>query len=199
MRDVLLACPGGSLALPPKTLVLVDRKDGGNLVVHPPRDVWERSELNATELSAWAALVAAAGRAMIDTLPQLDGGCINYWEAGNWALNVAADPPGPKTAKTHRRVHMHLLGRSPHAASAAWRWGEAPAFPDFANRFRWAATFERLTPAECWAIVERTRHLLVSRYAMPERDVMAGGRCDACGYPTAPGASSLCGECAHPG
>src|SRR5689334_16291033 len=113
----LLTCAGGTLVLPAANLVLVDRADGGNLVVNPPRTVWERSALAPDELTAWSFLVAAAGQAMLETLPQLDRGCINYWEAGNWALNDAADPPGPKTAPEHRQVHMHLLGRSRFASS----------------------------------------------------------------------------------
>ena len=87
----LFTCQGGDILLPDKNLVLVSRQDGGNLVVTPSRDVWERSELNAVELMLWSYLVAATGRAMLNVLPQLEGGCINYWEAGNWALNEAAD------------------------------------------------------------------------------------------------------------
>src|SRR5262245_1718091 len=92
MRRKLFTCAGGHVVLPDPSLVLVDRADGGNLCVDPPRDVWERSELEPDELRAWACLVAAAGRAMIDALPQLEGGCINYWEAGNWSLHDAAEP-----------------------------------------------------------------------------------------------------------
>ncbi|MGZ5446485.1 MAG: hypothetical protein ACXWLY_31685 [Thermoanaerobaculia bacterium] len=77
----LFTSSGGSIVLP--ELVLVDREDGGNLIVEPPRDVWERSELTAEELTLWSFLIAATGRAMLDVLPQLEGGCINYWEAGN--------------------------------------------------------------------------------------------------------------------
>ncbi|MBK5259805.1 MAG: hypothetical protein JJE51_09445, partial [Thermoanaerobaculia bacterium] len=141
MADVLFTCSGGSVVLPDARLVFVSREDGGNLIVNPPRPVWERSELTPEELTHWSFLVAATGKAMLDTLPQLEGGCINYWEAGNFALNEAADPPGPKTAPEHRRVHMHLLGRSPRAKHPAWRWGEAPKFPDFADRYEWAAGF----------------------------------------------------------
>jgi hypothetical protein len=74
----IFACAGGELALPEATLVLVDRQDGGNLIVTPPRDVWERSELTGAELTAWSLLVAASGRAMLEALPQLDGGGINF-------------------------------------------------------------------------------------------------------------------------
>ena len=82
----ILSCIGGDVVLPDPLLVLVDRIDGGNLIVNPQRPVWERSELTALELTQWSYLVAATGRAMLDVLPQLAGGCINYWEAGNWAL-----------------------------------------------------------------------------------------------------------------
>ncbi len=115
----LFTCHGGHIVLPDRTLVLVSRQDGGNLVVIPPREVWERSELTPLELMLWSFLVAATGKAMIDVLPQLEGGCINYWEAGNWALNDEAEPKGLKTAGEYRKVHMHLLGRSRNATDPA--------------------------------------------------------------------------------
>src|SRR5690349_17361720 len=107
--NVLLTTSGGTVVLPDTSLVLCDRKDGGNLIVNPPREVWDRSELFPTELIAWSFLVAATARAMLDVLPQLEGGCINYWDAGNWALNEDAEPRGPKRGEVHRRVHLHLL------------------------------------------------------------------------------------------
>ena len=149
----LFACEGGEVVLPDQPLV--DRADGGNLIVNPPRAVWERSELTARELTAWSFLVAATGRAMLDALPQLAGGCINYWEAGNWALNEEADPRGPKTPTLHRRVHLHLLGRSPRATHPAWKWGEAPVWPAYADRLQWFAGFNPLTRDECTAVVAR--------------------------------------------
>jgi GNAT superfamily N-acetyltransferase len=151
---------GGTVVLP--DLVLVSRLDGGHLVVNPPRDVWERSELTRVELTAWSVLVAAAGRAMIDVLPQLAGGCVNYWEAGNWALHDDAEPRGAKDPRVHRRVHLHLLGRSRHATHESWQWGEAPRFPRFADRHTWARDFEPLSSDECGAIVERLSALLGS-------------------------------------
>jgi diadenosine tetraphosphate (Ap4A) HIT family hydrolase len=164
----LFACRGGALNLPSRELVLVDRRDGGHLVVVPARPVWERSELDRDELFAFSALVAAAGRAMLDSLEQLDGGCVNYWDAGNWALNEAAEPRGPKWPRRDRKLHVHLLGRSRAATRESHRWGEAPRFPDFAQRFEWAAGFERLTGDECARVAERTAALLRERYAMPD-------------------------------
>src|SRR3954471_2784929 len=183
MSVTLFSCAGGQIVLPNRTLVLVDREDGGNLVVNPPREVWERGELTAAELTQWSFLVAAAGGAMIHTLSQLNGGCVNYWEAGNWALNDAAEPIGPKTARECRRVHMHLLGRSRTAKDPSWKWGEAPKFPDYADRLRWAATFQRLTPAECSNIVAKLQQLLTNKYGMDRSQIAPWSPCANCHYP----------------
>src|SRR5689334_13207506 len=104
------------------------------------------------------------GRAMIDVLPQLEGGCVNYFEAGNWALNDAAPPRGPKRAPAHRRVHMHVFGRSRTAKDPSWRWGEAPRLPHYKDRKAFSASFKPLTSKECAAIAKRARELLKRRY-----------------------------------
>lgn len=198
MSRTLFRCEGGQLVLPDAASVLMDRKDGGNLVVLPPRKVWERSELTAGELIGWSCLVAASGRAMLDVLPQLDGGCINYWEAGNWALNDMAEPAGRKRAERYRSVHLHLLGRSPGATDPAWRWGESPRFPDYAQRLSWSANFARLTAGECEAVVERAESLLAARYGVKGDQVHPWTACTACSYPTAVSmeeADPLCMEC----
>jgi hypothetical protein len=179
----LFRCTGGSVLLPAERLVLVDAGDGGNLVVEPPRPVWERSQLTPGELTLWSFLVAATGRAMIDALPQLAGGCVNYWEAGNWALHDAAAPVGAKSAPEHRRVHLHLLGRSPRASDPAFRWGEAPGFPAFADRHRWAAGHRRLAASECHAVVTRLEQLLRERYGLQDAQIEAVAHCPQCGYP----------------
>ena len=168
MTKVLYKGPGGSVVVP-KT-VFLDREDGGHLIVNPPRAVWEQSELSAVELAHWCFLVGAVGRAMIDVLPQLDGGCVNYFEAGNWALNDAAPPKGKKKrAREYRRVHMHVFGRSPSAEHASWRWGEAPRLPDYKDRKLWATGLKPLDAAECAAIIKRARALLKERYAQEEK------------------------------
>lgn len=188
----LYECAGGVLTLPAQGVLLADRADGGNLVVNPPRDVWERSALSCAELTAWAHLVAAAGEAMLSALPALEGGCINYWEAGNWALNDAAAPKGPKTAPMHRSVHLHLIGRSRFAKSPHHVWGEAPRFPAYADRLAWAADHKRLTPDESVAVVAKTDTVLREKFGMRDRD---GWRvCDECAYPTPAGSHHACGE-----
>lgn len=190
----LFACAGGTIVLPAPTLVLVDREDGGNLVVNPPREVWERGELTPDELIAWSFLVAATGAAMLSCLPQLTGGCINYWEAGNWALNDQAPPTGSKQAPIHRRVHLHLLGRSPNAHSPDWTWGEAPAFPRYSDRIQWAADHQRLTPTEVQRIVAETSAILRSKYGFTAADIGASAVCPSCAYPFV-GEGARCPEC----
>ena len=179
----LFKCDGGRIIVPCE-LPLVDRADGGNLVVVPPREVWERSELDREELVEWSLLVAATGRAMLEVLPQLEGGCINYWEAGNWSLNEAAEPVGPKTAPHSRKVHTHLLGRSRNAKSDSWRWGEAPKFPDFKDRFTWAAKNHPLTPSECSAVVYRVTQTLLDKYEFTANRMEPVSTCAKCGYLT---------------
>jgi hypothetical protein len=193
----LFTCTGGSLALPDRGSVLVSREDGGNLLVNPPREVWERGELTPAELTQWSFLVAASGQAMLRALPQLEGGCINYWEAGNWALNFAAEPRGPKTGPEHRRAHLHLLGRSRNAASPSLQWGEAPKFPDFSDRKEWAARHERLNAAECQGIVAEVEKILRARYGLVPEQIAAWEPCNGCGYPMviAGQLQSRCSEC----
>ncbi len=164
----LFSCSGGSIVLPAR--VLCDRRDGGHLIVDPPRPVWERGELAPLELAHWAFLVAATGRAMLDRLPALRGGCLNYWEAGNWSLHPLAEPPGPKDPLAHRRVHLHVFGRSPRAQDPDWRWGESPRFPDFVDAPNWAARFAPLSPDECQAVAERAGELFHSAYLGAARD-----------------------------
>lgn len=182
--------------LPDRALVLLSRQDGGNLVVNPPRSVWERSELTRNELMNFSFLVAAAGRAMLDVLPQLEGGCINYWEAGNWALNDLAEPAGPKTAKEFRKMHLHLLGRSRSSTDRSWQWGESPRFPMYAERHTHSALYERLTPQECGLVVTQTEELLKLHYELNQNDIVPWSLCERCGYPTISSPGNLCEECA---
>lgn len=164
MSRVLLRCAGGEVLSPEPGAVLVGREHGGHLIVNPPREVWERGELGRDELAAWSCLVAAAGTAMLRALPQLREGCINYWDAGNWALNDAAEPAGRKTAREFRRVHLHLLGRSPAARDPDLLWGEAPRFPAFAQRKVWSARHAPLSADECAAVAAAARGILRTKY-----------------------------------
>ncbi|MEZ5426606.1 MAG: hypothetical protein R2747_10100 [Pyrinomonadaceae bacterium] len=189
----IFKCIGGEIVLPNNESALIDAQDGGNLVINPPRPVWERSELTPTELTNWAFLVAAGGRAMLETLPQLDGGCINYWEAGNWALNENSEPMGVfKTAKEFRNVHLHLLGRNPKTTNPDVKWGESPRFPSFSERLAWANKNKRLSAGECVKIVKRVENLLTEVYGMQISQIEKWSICQSCDYPTV---ETICPEC----
>ncbi len=195
MAIKLFSCVGGGVFLPARRGALVGREDGGNLLVNPPRDVWERSELTAQELRDWSCLVAATGAAMLRSLPQLDGGCINYWEAGNWALNDEAHPKGRKRAPDHRRMHLHLLGRSMNANSPNWRWGDSPVFPRYAQKDEWAGPEDRLTPDETMSIVRAVIGILIEKYDFSPDQIDPMRQCSSCAYPVAGDVRSPCPEC----
>lgn len=161
-NNVLFVGAGGAVLLP--TTPLNGRQDGGHLLVNPPREVWERSELKAEELMHWSFLVAATGEAMLNTLPQLADGCLNYWEAGNWSLNTAAPPIGIKNPSDHRRVHLHVFGRSRTARHEDWQWGESPRFPSYVDSKKWSSQFELLTSEECALISARIEKLLREKF-----------------------------------
>ncbi len=184
VSHVLFRGVGGSVTLPDPRTIMIDRRDGGQLVVYPPRRVWDRTALDASELMQWNLLVTATAAAMLETLPQLRDGCVNYWDAGNWALNVEAAPEGPKTGPAHRVLHQHLVGRSPGSTDPSWAWGESPFFPRFTDRFAWSAGKAPFTPAECAALVARLSQLLVERYGVFDAAAGATSVCARCGYPT---------------
>jgi hypothetical protein len=162
IQRTLIQNSGGSVALPVQPMN--HAADGGHLLVNPPRPVWERSELSALELTRWSCLVAATGQAMLEALPQLAEGCLNYWEAGNNNLNDRAHPIGPKNPKLHRRMHLHVFGRSPLASHPDWKWGEPPRFPTFADSALWVKQFRPLSCVECEAIRIRIEELLMHKF-----------------------------------
>ena len=190
---------GGTVTLPDPATTMIDRRDGGQVVIYPARRVWDRTALDATELTQWNFLVAAAAAAMLDGLPQLKGGCINYWDAGNWALHPDAAPAGPKTGVSHRVLHQHLVGRSLHSHDPSWAWGESPFFPPYRDRFAWSAGKAALTAEECHGLMMHLVRALRDRYGVHE---LAPAPCARCAYPTPASdldAAGACPPCATAG
>lgn len=111
---------------------------------------------------------------MLDVLPQLQGGIINYWDAGNWALNDAIEPRGLKVGCIHKKTHLHLLGRSPVSSDKDWMWGEAPIYPLYKDAKSWMEGKAPLTKDECRDVVGRTIELLTSRYRVAATKILHG-------------------------
>ena len=174
MNRVIYSCWAGHVVRPDPPLL--DRQDGGNLWVEPARPVWDRTDLEPKELIGWQLLVAATAQAMLEGLPQLDGGCLNYWDAGNWSLHPSAEPVGPKRGTDHRGLHLHLMGRSRTAVSPAWTFGEAPLFPRWSEREQAARAYEALTVGECGRIVRRLTKVLQETLSPFPRIGSAPGR-----------------------
>jgi len=170
MSSKIFSCAGGEVCLPP--VPMTDRADGGNLMVLPPRVVWDRTELSVDELIRWSLLVAATAQSMLNVLPQLRDGCINYWDAGNWALNHDAEPKGLKSPRQHRKMHLHLLGRSPSCKDPDWQWGESPIFPRFDKSDNGSVKREQLNEAECLAIITNIKSLLSGKYIIGSSDLL---------------------------
>ena len=71
---------------------------------------------------------------MIDVLPQLAGGCINYWEAGNWALNDEAEPKGARTRGRIAGCTCTCSGAVPRRPIRRGRGASRRSFRAFADK-----------------------------------------------------------------
>ena len=94
---------------------LVDREDGGHIVVVPKRRVVDRTQLEPKEAIELMRLTMVVGEAfgIVMNRRGVDIGRINYQDNGNWSV---FKPDGPQ-------MHIHLYGR---AKSAKFnKYGEA--------------------------------------------------------------------------
>lgn len=139
-------------------------EDGGHLLVLPPRRVWDRTALQPQELVQWSLLVAATAAAMLSCLEVLRDGCLNYWEAGNFALNDLSPPAGPKDPRTHREMHLHLFGRSRRASHPDWKWGQSPRFPRYEDSGPWCSQFSAFDDATRARLGNELRAVLARSY-----------------------------------
>ncbi len=72
----------------------------------------------------------------------------------------------PKTPALHRKMHLHVFGRSPRATHPDWLWGEPPRFPAFVQSEARTRQFTRLEDGEGVALGARIQELLGTRYAL---------------------------------
>lgn len=97
----------------------VTRKDGGHLVIHPLKNVEDRTCLSKELAIELMKLTCILGKAMKKALNTrgISLGRINYQDNGNWGVNK---PEGP-------HLHIHLYGRARNATIQ--KYGHALHFP----------------------------------------------------------------------
>lgn len=114
---------------------LVDRQDGGHLIIHPVVAVTDRQQLTPELAIELMRLTIVAGQVMCDVMRRhgVDIGRINYQDNGNWSVFA----PGGAT------MHIHLYGRA--ISARIQRYGEATFFP---HRDREPEFYSHLQPLQ---------------------------------------------------
>ncbi len=98
---------------------LVDRQDGGHIVISPKKRVKDLQSLTDEQAIELMRLLRTAGKAMetIMNLHGVDIGRINYQDNGNWGVFL---PEGPYQ-------HFHIYGRAKSAKVQPY--GQSLYFP----------------------------------------------------------------------
>jgi diadenosine tetraphosphate (Ap4A) HIT family hydrolase len=140
---------------------LLDRGDGGHIVVSPKVRVTDRQQLSPKQAIELMRLTLVTGQAMT-TVMQANGvdiGRINYQDNGNWTV---FHPEGSF-------LHVHLYGR---AKSAQYNtYGQACFFPHKDEAPEYYARFSPLQQKDISDLtIEITRLFKLSRYADAEWD-----------------------------
>lgn len=121
---------------------LVDRNDGGHIVIHPKIKVIDRQQLNVQQAIEMMRMTIVAGQALKDVMTAhgVHIGRINYQDNGNWSV---FDPEGPS-------LHVHLFGRATTARYQ--KYGEACYFPNKKNHPEYYRNFKQLTSLDIMAM-----------------------------------------------
>ena len=112
---------------------LVDREDGGHIVINPKVRIENMQQLTPTQATELIRLTMVVGEALTIVMNRhgVDVGRINYQDNGNWGV---FKPEGPY-------CHMHIYGR---AKSAKYqKYGQALSFP---HRDEQPSFYEHLKP-----------------------------------------------------
>jgi diadenosine tetraphosphate (Ap4A) HIT family hydrolase len=135
---------------------LIDREDGGHIIVEPIIKIVDRQQLQAREAIEFMRLTMVAGEAM-KTVLSANGiaiGRINYQDNGNWSV---LKPEGP-------HFHLHIYGRAMNARYQPY--GQACYFPHPDTHPEWYARLKPLSSSDIDGICKKI-YLLLSeaRYA----------------------------------
>lgn len=132
------------------SLPLVDRKDGGHLLIFPKVKVVNRQALSVRQAIELMRLTIVAGEAMTRVLIKhgVDIGRINYHDDGNWSV---FKPGGPC-------LHVHLYGRAKSAK--VQKYGQALYFPHKEENPEFYKNCKSLTKRDVSAITSEIKKLL---------------------------------------
>lgn len=129
---------------------LVDRNDGGHIVIHPKNNIPDRQHLTPRRAIELMRLTIVAGQAMttVMTCHGIEIGRINYQDNGNWSVFK----PGGAV------LHIHLYGRAKNAVYQ--RYGQACFFPHRDEQPAYYEPFQPLTSADVMAMRNEIQKLL---------------------------------------
>jgi diadenosine tetraphosphate (Ap4A) HIT family hydrolase len=129
---------------------LVDRNDGGHIIITPKIKVVDRQQLTPLLAIELMRLTIVTGQAMTEVMNEhgVNIGRINYQDNGNWSVFTAARP----------YLHIHLYGR---AISAKYqKYGQACYFPDINDTPAYYKNFKPLMPLDITSIGLHIKQLM---------------------------------------
>lgn len=135
---------------------LIDREDGGHIVIDPKEKVRDRQALSATLAIELMRLTIITGGAMSTVMNKhgVDIGRINYQDNGNWSV---FKPEGPF-------LHIHIYGRAKSAR--VQKYGQTLYFPHREEQPDFYTAFKPLSKADIIGIRdEMDRLLALPRYS----------------------------------
>jgi diadenosine tetraphosphate (Ap4A) HIT family hydrolase len=135
---------------------LIDRADGGHIVIEPKEQVRDRQALSAALAIELMRLTVVTGEAMTTVMNKhgVDIGRINYQDNGNWSV---FKPEGPF-------LHVHLYGRAKSAK--VQHYGQTLYFPHRDEQPEFYAAVKPLSQADVIGIRDEMNRLIaLPRYS----------------------------------
>jgi len=129
---------------------LIDRDDGGHIVVNPVVKISDRQQLTVRQAIEFMRLSIVAGQALSSVMRKngVNVGRINYQDNGNWGV---FKPGGPV-------FHLHLYGRATNAKFQPY--GQACYFPHIDQHPDFYARLRPLTEADIRGMRKEVQNLL---------------------------------------
>jgi len=130
---------------------LVDRDDGGHIVINPIVSIADRQQLTPREAIEFMRLSIVAGQALSTVMKKngVNVGRVNYQDNGNWSV---FKPEGPV-------FHLHLYGRAVDARYQ--KYGQACYFPHRDEQPEFYSSLKPLEDADIQDMRDEIQRLLM--------------------------------------